>query len=74
MTEEEGEEVLLIARERKMRDEGGERNTCLQNELAKSVNENSCMLHDQTVFFIVGSGVPSQLNYLPQQGNLAPGG
>ena len=44
---------------------------CLQNELAKSVDENSCMLHYQTVFLIVGGGVPSQLNYLPQQSNLA---
>ena len=47
---------------------------CLQNELAKSVNENSCMLHNQTVFLIVGTGIPSQLNYLPQQSNLASGG
>ena len=29
------------------------------------------MLHYQTVFLIVGGGVPSQLNYLPQQSNLA---
>ena len=29
------------------------------------------MLHYQTVFLIVGGGIPSQLNYLPQQSNLA---
>ena len=39
--------------------------TCLQDEVAKSVNKNSCMLHDKTVLFIVSYGVPGQLNYLP---------